>query len=342
MEKVIHLLPYDGIGGAEAAARSMVSTTARGLDFRVRYVFPGVRSARQRWRTNNPLALLAAVRAVLREKPDLLIVSLWRSCIVGILVRLLRRQTRLVVLIHNSVDAHGPDRVFTRWAMKLCCAVWADSEASASFRFEPTTSKQITVLPFLTEHLNPVQEGDPVGRPAPHFIFWGRLAAQKNLTRAISLFHRIREHHPQARFTVIGPDAGALAGLQAYCSALSLGDSVRFAGPMAFSGIIDHSRDHAFYLQTSAYEGMAMSVVEAMQLGLVPVVTPVGEIGRYCRNGINAVVIDVDEAAVASVLKLIEDPTCYAEMRRKGIDTWSGKPLYRDAVLDACRRLLDP
>ena len=37
----------------------------------------------------------------------------------------------------------------------------------------------------------------------------------------------------------------------------------------------------SFYLQTSKFEGFAMSVVESMMMGLVPVVTPVGEIGRY-------------------------------------------------------------
>ena len=48
---------------------------------------------------------------------------------------------------------------------------------------------------------------------------------------------------------------------------------------------------------------MAFSVVEAMQLGLVPVVTAVGEIRAYCHNGQNAVRIETDEQAVEDVLQ---------------------------------------
>src|SRR5690606_5104555 len=141
-----------------------------------------------------------------------------------------------------------------------------------------------------------------MAQPDPRFIFWGRLAAQKNLPRAIGLFHRIWKNRPQARFTIIGPDSGALAELQGSCDALGLGSAVYFAGAMDFSNILDQARVHAFYLQTSSYEGMAMSVVEAMQLGLVPVVTPVGEIGRYCRGGVNAVLVDDDEEAAAIIM----------------------------------------
>ncbi len=34
---------------------------------------------------------------------------------------------------------------------------------------------------------------------------------------------------------------------------------------------------------------MAISVIEAMQAGLVPIVTPVGEITGYCSDGVNSV-----------------------------------------------------
>ena len=48
-----------------------------------------------------------------------------------------------------------------------------------------------------------------------------------------------------------------------------------------------------------------MSVVEAMQIGLVPIVTPVGEIARYCVDGKNAVWVQEDATAVDAVMRLI-------------------------------------
>lgn len=339
MRRVIHLLPYDGIGGAEAAARSMADAPTPGLDFRLQYLFPRADAGRQRRATFNPFAFVRALRRILASGPDLLIVSLWRSCIVGILVKLLRRRIRLVVLIHNSVDAHLADRLFTRWAMALADAVWVDSDASMRMRFARKPRAPVVVIPFLTRRLAPLQPIDEPCVPTPSFVFWGRLAAQKNLARALALFHRIRQVRTDAHFTVIGPDSGELAGLQSLCVELGIEDAVRFTGPLAFEGIRALASGHAFYLQVSRYEGMAMSVVEAMQSGLVPVTTPVGEIGSYCRHGHNAICVDGDARAADDVLRLLEDTAGYRSMRANAIRSWHGKPLYRDAVLAECLRL---
>jgi glycosyltransferase involved in cell wall biosynthesis len=84
---------------------------------------------------------------------------------------------------------------------------------------------------------------------------------------------------------------------------------------------------------------MAMSVVEAMQLGLVPVVAPVGEIRRYCRSAVNAVVVGDTDEAVAEVLRLLADANAWRALREGALATWRDGPLYADAVAAQCRRL---
>ena len=340
MRKVIHLLPYDAIGGAEAAARSMADGPTPGLAFRVDYIFRGVVSQRQRLATFNPLPFLAAARRILHDDPDLLVLSLWRACIVGILVKLLRPRLPLVVLIHNSVDAHPADALCTRIAMGLSREIWVDSVASMRLRFTRTPRAPVVVMPFLVQRLTPLQRRDAIVEPRPRFVFWGRLATQKNLVRALGLFARIRRTHPDATFEVVGPDAGQLAALEACRDRLGLHEAVAFRGPMKFEAIVQEAAGATFYLQTSDYEGMAMAVGEAMQLGLVPVVTPVGEVGNYCRDGHNAVIVVDDEHAAAEVLLLLDDPVAFRERRAKAIDEWMSKPLYREAVAAGCLRLL--
>jgi glycosyltransferase involved in cell wall biosynthesis len=88
---------------------------------------------------------------------------------------------------------------------------------------------------------------------------------------------------------------------------------------------------------------MAMSVVEAMQLGLVPVVAPVGEIPCYCRDGQTALFMapDEDAAAVAARIDaLLDTPDRVERMARAAHDVWAVRPLYRDDVLTACRAVL--
>ena len=69
------------------------------------------------------------------DRPDVLIVSLWRSAIVGVLAKLLRPNLKLVVFIHNATDVHWLDFIFTRLAISLAHEVWADSQASQRSRF---------------------------------------------------------------------------------------------------------------------------------------------------------------------------------------------------------------
>lgn len=342
MQKVIHLLPYDGIGGAEEAARSMPPTGRPGLDFQVRFLFDRKVSQRNRLATFNPFSLVARAFGTARSAPDILIVSLWRSCIAGLLVKLLRPRTRLVVLIHNSVDAHFADWLFTRIGIALATAVWADSEASVRLRFKRRPRAPLTIIPFLTRHIAPAAEPTADARAQARFIFWGRLAAQKNLWHALRLFKRIHDAHPEAQFTVIGPDAGELDGLMAWCNTQGLSEAVCFTGAKPMEEIRQLATGHYFYLQTSNYEGMAMSVVEAMQLGLVPVVTPVGEIASYCNDGANAILVRNDDEAISSVEELLANQQRWQALRRSAMQTWSTHPLYGDAVLDACTRLLGP
>lgn len=340
MPKVIHLLPYDGIGGAEMAANSMSRVAFDNLDFHVRFLFPHVRSRRQRIGTFNPLVFLSTVRQIIREQPDILIVSLWRACLAGMLVKALKPQTRLVVMIHNSVDAHLADWICTRLSMVMCDAVWSDSAMSMALRFRKQSPRPVTVIPFIIEHVPPARPLDDPAPPDPAFIFWGRLAAQKNLPMALEIFRNVRRVYPSATYTVIGPDSGELEGLQAWCVREGLGSAVSFAGPLPFEAIQRLAREHSFYLQTSAYEGMAIAVVEAMQLGLVPVVTPVGEIARYCHDGENALfVVDAGDA-VARVLRILDTPAEWQALRRRAIESWQGQQLYRDAVAAACLTLM--
>ena len=192
------------------------------------------------------------------------------------------------------------------------------------------------VISFITSRIVVLQSK----QVRPVFIFFGRIHLQKGLERALKIFAAVFDEQPLASFLVIGPDCGDLARVTELVDKLGLGAAVNFLGPMNFSDIRKVAAEASFFLQTSELEGMAMSVVEAMQLGLVPVVTPVGEIGRYAQHGKNAIVVSKDQIAVADILALLDDDARYQEVRAQAIATWVDYPLYRDSVLDACRKVL--
>jgi len=67
---------------------------------------------------------------------------------------------------------------------------------------------------------------------------------------------------------------------------------------------------------------MAISVIEAMQAGLVPIVTPVGEITGYCSDGVNSVFFEKIDDCVARIGSIIDGKECYSAMSTNAVDTW--------------------
>nr|WP_306308771.1 glycosyltransferase [Flavimaribacter sediminis] len=221
--------------------------------------------------------------------------------------------------------------------MYLSDAIWADSSATLQRRVPPYMHRKDRVVSFLLNRRPLPAQRDPM----PEFIFWGRLNAQKGIDRALILFAAIVQHRTDAKFTIIGPDGGMEGRLRAQVAELGLRDHVVFTGPMQQEQIIVKALRASFYLQTSLEEGMALSVVEAMQAGLVPVVTPVGEIASYCHDGENAVFVQDNIALTDTVLSLLSEPCRYRRMSRAAAAYWQEKPLYRDDFLEAARELIE-
>jgi glycosyltransferase involved in cell wall biosynthesis len=346
---VLHLIPYDGIGGVEVAARSLRAGCHEAADPPVVFdkLFLARRSAAQtgphvwtgphasEWAPGNYLRAVAEIR---RRRPDLVIVSLWRSCIVALLAKLLMPRLRLVAFLHLNETVHLPDRLLNRLVMELATEIWADGDSTLAARLPARLRRKGRVISFLTERLERVTQA-PV---APRFVFWGRLHPQKGLDRALDIFAALAATRPEARFTVIGPDMGIRPALEARVQALGLTGRVEFTGPLDRTDIFARAAEHHFYLQPSLSEGMAMSVVEAMQLGLVPVVAPVGEIPRYASDNETALLIGAQETAAATagrIAALLDAPARAEHMARAAHATWAARPLYRDDVLAACRAL---
>lgn len=341
--KVVHLVPYDGIGGVEVAARSLEDGPYDGIEFSKYYLVHKdgetviARGGSKVFHSeNDPRAYIEAIRSLLELKPDLLIGSLWRSCIVLIIVKLLRRDIKVVTFLHLASDVHWPDKLLNRLAMRLSTEIWADSQTTLDARVPNALRARGRVISFLVER----QSEPQFRKPLPRFIFWGRLHPQKDLARALRFFSNFRAQVPDATFHLIGPDGGDRNLLEHEVSRLRLDGCVFFLGPMDRAPIFEFAGECSFYLQTSVDEGMAMSVIEAMQLGLVPVVTPVGEIGRYCRDSVNAILIIDDLDAVERVISVFKQEALYQSMARAAVSTWQEHPLYRNDILAACARLI--
>jgi glycosyltransferase involved in cell wall biosynthesis len=232
---------------------------------------------------------------------------------------------------------HWLDCLANQIAMRIADAIWTDSVATLNQRVSPNLRHKGRVISFLLEHHSLPE----TSYPTPEFIFWGRLSPQKGLERALKIFSEILQYVPEAHFKIIGPDGGTGNVLKLLVAQLGISDNVTFFGARTQTDIRTLASQASFYLQTSIDEGMALSVVEAMQIGLVPIVTPVGEIARYCDDGKNAILVKETAAVVDAVMSLLADPDRYNCMSYAAAKYWQAKPLYRDDLLAAAAELIE-
>ncbi len=335
---VAHFVPQDGVGGVEVAARAAATqlSGALRLHFLSRQVGqPATHISYSGHNSWHPYALIVAAREARVCGARILVFSLWKSAPIFILLRLLRPGCRFVVFLHATRAIHLADWLLTKLMVAMSDAVWADSRgtlAGHGIRNKPTR-----VISYLARSIQP----RPKTRPAPRFIFWGRLAKQKNLGAALEILAEVARNVDRVRFDIIGRNDGDLESIRQSIKTLGLSDIVRVHGELSFSAITELAEDARFYLQTSTFEGMAASVVEAMQLGLVPVVTPVGEIANYCQDGRNSIVVHDAQRAVARIRQILASPEEYERLSAAAANTWKSSPSYHDDFLSATKELYD-
>ena len=332
-----YVLPYNGIGGVESAARTLQYHPDH---LHIPIVFIASKSSASFplntllkgpfFSESNPLNYVYLLFFLFKTKPNVLIVSLWRSAMLGVLVKILMPQTHLITFLHLPTSLHFLDYIANRISCQLSSQIWADSNATLSTRIPSSLwSKSQTVTHFATSLASICNS-----RLSPKFIFWGRIAPQKNLPYAILIFELILAAFPSATFTIIAPDSSCKSSLiKAYPSLLSSASFKVFPG-LSLEQISNIARDASFFLNTSIDEGMCMSVVEAMQLGLVPVVTPVGEIANYTQHKYNALHVTDPYQTLKDLSHLFVSPSAFYEMRQKSINTWRDHALYRDQFMN--------
>jgi glycosyltransferase involved in cell wall biosynthesis len=342
---ILHVLPRDGIGGVEVAARSMLNSGDLSCRFRLLLLSgeaiaesDGAVLTTSATSALDPRAIWRGAAMAVAEQPDVVILSLWRTVPLGILLRLLQCRCRIAFMLHSDRPTHFLDRLFSWFGMRIAHEVWADAEATLSLRGVPPRTKT-RVISFVLQGVSALPP--EVGRPGPRFVTWSRLAYEKGTDRAIQFIALLRKHGIDATFDVWGPDAGHLLDLRRLVANLKVGPYVRFRGPAAREALPSIASENSFFLQLSRQEGMAIGTVEAMQYGLVPITTAVGQMGHYIIPDRTGVIVAPDhpEPAVSAVERLIREPARFAELRRNCMQRWQQARTYAQDVCTAATEL---
>ncbi|WP_342088416.1 glycosyltransferase family 4 protein [Dyadobacter sp. OTU695] len=359
-QKLLYILHDVQIGGVEVALLSALPELNRQFDLKVmvlgtvdpnmtNHLTAGEKACLVPFDyklTMYPLVIPKMIRFILRFNPDVMICSLWRASLLGIIAKKLRPKLRFVSFIHNTAFFHRFDRLFSKTAIRSADTVFTDSQATATFvanRFK--LSAPIEVISFFTNASPEFKAAPPFDNQNVRFMFLGRINTVKNLPLAVDTIRYLASRGCNASLDIYGRNDGMLDSVTEYIRTNQLESRVRFLGEVNGAQKLEIFRDYNFLIQLSSHEGMAMSVAEAMQNGLVCFVSAVGEIPNYATDMKTAVFADIStpETFAESLKKLesvIADPGLYDSISSNSYEGFKTVGTYSESLIRGVRRIL--
>lgn len=115
------------------------------------------------------------------------------------------------------------------------------------------------------------------GSAAPVVLYVARVQERKRPQDFVSAIPTVLAKYPEARFVLAGPDTGAMAAdMLELARTLGVGHAVEYAGALEHGEVLARLRSADVYVLPSVVEPFAVSVLEAMSVGLPVVVTRTG------------------------------------------------------------------
>lgn len=138
-----------------------------------------------------------------------------------------------------------------------------------------------------------------------------------NPAMAIYVLHELREKHPSACLTMIGPEVdGSMEASKTLCTNLGLEDHVTFTGKLTKQEWSSLAQEHDIFINTSNYDNLPVSVLEAMALGLPVVSTNIGGIPHLVKDKQTGMLVEPADVRgmVNTIRELVEGAQLAAKL----------------------------
>ena len=133
----------------------------------------------------------------------------------------------------------------------------------------------------------------------------GRFNEQKNHAGLLQAFQKIHTQYPKCQLNLLG-DGELRQKMESYAKELGISENVHFLGSQ--SNVYPYLHDADIFLLPSKYEGMPMTIIEAMGTGLPIVASAVGGVPDMLTDKESGLLVSCDPNAVSqAVMTLMAD-----------------------------------
>ncbi len=356
-KKIIHIVHNLQIGGVETAVRSSVDKLNCEFDFWVISLHPNDENFVTEIANNNklkcfnlhsiffPINLIRLLVFLIKISPDLIISSLWKSHGVTLLLKLFKPKIKIISIIHSAAFRHRFDTFFIKQIIKKSVLVLCDSNSSKQFIERVTQNVRAEVLSF---KINQSAETNEKSFHAHKIraVFIGRLSKEKRIDRSIRLVNLLIKKGIDVTFDIYGPDNNKENELKKLIHDLGVEKQVKTHPAVPPDEVLTTLNKYDFMLQLSDVEGMAITVVQAMQQGLIPIVTRVGEMQYYVQHNKNGLIINAPFDELNNIANEIEtlrqSPSKMQSMSNEAKQTFNAQPLYAEHLREIIKREIEP
>lgn len=259
------------------------------------------------------------LKIIRQEKPDVIHCHSAKGGIVGRIAGFLTH-TPTLYTPHAFSFLSSPNRIkrvffkTIEFLTRLNAYVLACSESERRIAIHSIRYRKKKALIWRNAVPEPELKTAEMKMPVPDhpFIYYiGRPSFQKNPIFMVNVIDKVVKKHPEIKFYLLGvgyysPD---LEVVKKHISECELQDNVQLMEWISHSDVMAFAKKSMMYMTMARYEGLPLSVIEAMSLGKPIVASKVFGNIDCVEDGVNGhlVELDIDEFA-DTICRLIEDP----------------------------------
>ncbi|MBQ3194491.1 MAG: glycosyltransferase [Oscillospiraceae bacterium] len=321
--KILQVIPYFCFGGAETMCENLtyalkkaghevtvVSLYNEHTPISERMERSGVKILYLDKKLGLDLSMVPKLRRIMKqEKPDAVHTHL-DVIKYAVLAAKLAGVKKCVHTVHNVADKEAEGRL-----QKIVNKTYFKLGWSVPVALSPLVQKTIRdFYGMVPERIPVIYNGVDLSRcmvkesyesETLTLVHVGRFNEQKNHKGLLEAFQKILAVCPDCRLNLLG-DGELRESVEAYADALGIAQQVSFLGSQ--SNVYPYLNEADIFLLPSSYEGMPMTIIEAMGTGLPIAATAVGGVPDMIRSEESGLLTACDPADVAAaVLKLIGD-----------------------------------
>jgi glycosyltransferase involved in cell wall biosynthesis len=112
----------------------------------------------------------------------------------------------------------------------------------------------------------------------------------------VRIVAQLKETYPDVMVTMVGPDKdGSKFRVEQLAAELNVKDQVHLTGKLSKESWIELASEHDIFINTTNFDNMPVSVVEAMALGLPVITTDVGGIPFLIENNKDGLLVSAND-----------------------------------------------